>query len=148
MESQLHRCSQFYSVRRANKSGDFRAFRLLGGHAHKRSRDALGTQITSPRGRMGGSPTDSSASSGLANSAAGHCSSCGSADSYGARGARQRSGGVEKYSSIASRQAPEHGSAASSPGPDSRISAAIFSAQLMQTPARSNPQPVQLQLDL
>jgi hypothetical protein len=26
--------------------------------------------------------------------------------------------------------------------------AAIFSAQLMQTPARSNPQPVQLQLDL
>jgi hypothetical protein len=55
---------------------------------------------------------------------------------------------VEKYSSIASRQAPEHGSAASSPEPDSTISAAIFSAQLMQTPARSNPQPVQLQLDL
>jgi hypothetical protein len=27
-------------------------------------------------------------------------------------GARQRSGGVEKYSSIASRQAPEHGSTA------------------------------------
>src|SRR5262249_55480938 len=50
-----------------------------------------------------------------------------------ARGARQRSGGVEKYSSIASRQTPEHGSAASSPEPDSRISAAIFSAQLMQT---------------
>src|SRR5262249_38698325 len=75
------------------------------------------------------------------------CSSYGSADSYGARGARQRSGGVEKYSSIASRQAPEHGSAASSPGLDSRISAAIFSAQLMQTPARSIPQPVQLQLD-
>jgi hypothetical protein len=47
-----------------------------------------------------------------------------------ARGARQRSGGVEKYSSIASRQAPEQGSAASSPGPDSRISAAIYSAQL------------------
>src|SRR5262249_44705332 len=50
-------------------------------------------------------------------------------------GARQRSGGVEKYSSIASRQAPEHGSTASSPGPGSRISAAVFSAQLMQTPA-------------
>ena len=50
--------------------------------------------------------------------------------------------------SIASPQAPEHGSTASSLGPDSRISAAIFSAQLMQTPARSNPQPVQLQLDL
>ena len=66
----------------------------------------------------------------------------------GVSGARQRSGGVEKYSSIASRQAPEHGSAASSPGLDSRISAAIFSAQLMQTPARSIPQPVQLQLDL
>ena len=66
----------------------------------------------------------------------------------GVSGARQRSGGVEKYSSIASRQAPEHGSTASSLGPDSRISAAIFSAQLMQTPARSNPQPVQLQLDL
>ena len=31
---------------------------------------------------------------------------------------------------------------------DSRISAAIFSAQLMQTPPRSIPQPVQLQLDL
>src|SRR5262249_21619680 len=43
------------------------------------------------------------------NGAAGDCSSYGSADSYGARGARQRSGGVEKYSSIASRQAPEHG---------------------------------------
>ena len=84
----------------------------------------------------------------LANGAAGHCSSYDSTDSYGARGARQRSGGVEKYSSIASRQAPEHGSAASSPRPDSRISAAIFSAQLMQTPARSIPQPVQLQLDL
>jgi hypothetical protein len=78
----------------------------------------------------------------------GYCSSYGSADSYGARGARQRSGGVEKYSSIASRQAPEHGSAASSLVLDSRISAAIFSAQLMQTPARSIPQPVQLQLDL
>ncbi len=63
-------------------------------------------------------------------------------------GARQRSGGVEKYSSIASRQAPEHGSTASSSEPDWRISAAIFSAQLMQTPARSIPQPVQLQLDL
>jgi hypothetical protein len=63
-------------------------------------------------------------------------------------GARQRSGGVEKYSSIASRQAPEHGSTAISPGPPSRISAAVFSAQLMQTPARSIPQPVQLQLDL
>jgi hypothetical protein len=36
----------------------------------------------------------------------------------------------------------------SSSGPDWRISAAIFSAQLMQTPARSIPQPVQLQLDL
>ena len=66
----------------------------------------------------------------------------------GVSGARQRSGGVEKYSSIASRQAPEHGSTASSRAPDSRISAAIFSAQLMQTPARSIPQPVQLQLDL
>ena len=63
-------------------------------------------------------------------------------------GARQRPGGVEKYSSIASRQAPEHGSTAISPGADSRISAAVFSAQLMQTPARSIPQPVQLQLDL
>src|SRR6516162_8160613 len=67
-------------------------------------------------------------------------------------GARQRSGGVEKYSSITSRQAPEHGSKASSSGPDSRICAricaAMFSAQLMQTPARSIPQPVQLQLDL
>jgi hypothetical protein len=37
-------------------------------------------------------------------------------------------------------QAPEHGSTAISPGPDSKISAA---AQLMQTPARSIPQPVQ-----
>jgi hypothetical protein len=36
----------------------------------------------------------------------------------------------------------------SSPGPVSRISAAVFSAQLMQTPARSILQPVQLQLDL
>jgi len=63
----------------------------------------------------------------------------------GVSGARQRSSGVEKYSSIASRQAPEHGLAASSPGLDSRISAAIFSAQLKH---RSNPQPVQLQLDL
>jgi hypothetical protein len=35
-----------------------------------------------------------------------------------------------------------------SPGPDSRIRAAVFSAQLVQTPARSIPQPVQLQLDL
>ena len=61
-------------------------------------------------------------------------------------GGRQRSGGVEKYRSIASRQAPEHSSTASSPGADSRISAAVFSAQLMQTPARSIPQPVQLQL--
>jgi hypothetical protein len=67
---------------------------------------------------------------------------------HGVSGARQRSGGVEKYNSIASRQAPEHGSTAISPGPDSRISAAVFSAQLMQTPARSIPQPVQLQLDL
>jgi hypothetical protein len=66
----------------------------------------------------------------------------------GMSGARQRSGGVEKYNSIASRQAPEHGSVANSPGPDPRISAAIFSAQLMQTPARSIPQPVQLQLGL
>src|SRR5262249_54542949 len=56
-------------------------------------------------------------------------------------GARQRSGGVEKYSSIASRQAPEHGSTASSSGPDSRMSIAIFSAQFMHTPARSTPQP-------
>jgi hypothetical protein len=63
-------------------------------------------------------------------------------------GARQRSSGVEKYSSIASRQAPEHGSTASSSGPGSRTSAAVLSAQLMQTPARSIPQPVQLQLDL
>src|SRR5215831_18823689 len=72
-------------------------------------------------------------------------------DSHGLRdvsGARQRSGGVEKYSSITSRQAPEHGSKASSSGPDSRFCAAMFSAQLMQTPARSIPQPVQLQLDL
>jgi hypothetical protein len=66
----------------------------------------------------------------------------------GVSGARQRSGGVEKYSSIASRQAPEHGSMARFPRPDSRISAAVFSAQLMQTPARSIPQPVQLQLCL
>jgi hypothetical protein len=49
---------------------------------------------------------------------------------------------------IASRQAPQHGSTAISLGPDSRISAAVFSAQLMQTSARSIPQPVQLQLDL
>jgi len=78
------------------------------------------------------------------------------ANSYGAEvaaphrvsSARECSRGVEKYSSIASRQAPEHGSTASSPGADSRISAAVFSAQLMQTPARSIPQPVQLQLDL
>src|SRR5262245_7060108 len=62
--------------------------------------------------------------------------------------ARQRSGGAEKYSSIASRQAPEHGSTVSSSEPDSRMSIAIFSAQLMHTPARSTPQPVQLQLDL
>src|SRR5262249_27595556 len=34
-----------------------------------------------------------------------------------------------------------HGSTASSSGPDSRATAAIFSAQLMQTPARSIPQP-------
>ena len=66
----------------------------------------------------------------------------------GVSGARHRSGGVEKYNSIASRQAPEHGSTASSLGPDSGISAAVFSAQLMQAPARSIPQPVQLQLDL
>jgi hypothetical protein len=63
-------------------------------------------------------------------------------------GACQRSGEVEKYSSIASPQAPEHGSKVSSSGPDSRMSAAILSAQLMQTAARSNPQPVQLQLAL
>ena len=72
-------------------------------------------------------------------------------DCHGLRGvsdARQRSGGVEKYSSIASRQAPEHGSTASSCRPDSRISAATLSAQLMQTPARSIPQPVQLQLEM
>src|SRR5436190_22985958 len=55
-----------------------------------------------------------------------------------------RAGG---YRSIALRRAPEHGSTAMSPGPDSKISAAMFSAQLMQTPARSIPQPVQLQLD-
>jgi len=66
----------------------------------------------------------------------------------GVSGARQRSDGVEKYSSIASRQAPEHGSTAISLGPGWRISAAVFSAQLMQTPARSIPQPVQLQLNL
>jgi hypothetical protein len=42
----------------------------------------------------------------------------------------------------------EHGSTATSPGLDSMISAAVFSAQLMQTPARSIPQPVQLQLCL
>jgi hypothetical protein len=66
----------------------------------------------------------------------------------GVSDARQRSGGVEKYSSIASRQAPEHGSTASSCRPDSRMRAATLSAQLMQTPARSIPQPVQLQLGL
>jgi hypothetical protein len=66
----------------------------------------------------------------------------------GVSGARQRSGGVEKYSSIASQQAPECASTAISPWPDSRISAAVFSAQLMRTSARSIPQPVQLQLDL
>src|SRR5262245_46560585 len=72
-------------------------------------------------------------------------------DCHGLRGvigARQRSDGREKYCSIASRQAPEHGSTTSSLEPDSRISAAVFSAQLMQTPARSIPQPVQLQLHL
>ena len=42
----------------------------------------------------------------------------------GVSGARRRSGGVEKYSSIASRQASEHGSTASSLGPDSKIRAA------------------------
>ncbi len=72
----------------------------------------------------------------------------GHGEAHRVSGARQRSGGVEKYSSIASRQAPEHGSTASPSEPDSRISAAVFSAQLMQTPARSIPQPVQLQLDL
>ena len=41
----------------------------------------------------------------------------------GVSGARQRSGGVEKYSSIASRQAPEHGSTASCPGRTRRGSA-------------------------
>jgi hypothetical protein len=46
---------------------------------------------------------------------------------------------VEKYSSIASRQAPEHGSTASSSGAHSKISAAALSAQLMQTPAREHP---------
>jgi hypothetical protein len=65
-----------------------------------------------------------------------------------ARCPRQRSGGVEKYSWSASPQAPEHGSTEISPGPDSKISAAAFSAQLMQTPARSIPQPVQVQLGL
>src|SRR5262249_28963326 len=35
-------------VGRANRSGDFRAFRLLGGHAHKRSRDALGSKLRRP----------------------------------------------------------------------------------------------------
>src|SRR5262245_8504133 len=63
-------------------------------------------------------------------------------DNHGLRdvsGARQRSGGVEKYSSIASRQAPEHGSTVISPGPPSRISAAVFSAQLMQTPGAGHP---------
>ena len=66
----------------------------------------------------------------------------------GVSGARQRSDGVEKYRSIALAAALEQGSTASSCGPGLRISAAIFSAQLMQTPARSIPQPVQLQLDL
>src|SRR5262249_50929863 len=72
-------------------------------------------------------------------------------DNHGLRdvsGARQRSGGVEQYSSTAPRQAPEPGSTAISPGPPSRISPAFFPAQLMQPPARSIPQPVQLQLDL
>jgi hypothetical protein len=54
----------------------------------------------------------------------------------------------QRFNSITSRQVLEHGSTASSSGPDWTISAAIFSAQLMQTPARSIPQPVQLQLDL
>ena len=64
-------------------------------------------------------------------------------DSHGLRererGARQRSGGVEKYSSIASRQAPEHGSTASSPAPDSRISAAIFSGAVDADPGAEHP---------
>ena len=94
-------------------------------------RAKMNSRLTrSPRRRRRGAPTKDS-----------HCL-------RGVSGARQRSGGVEKYSSIASRQAPEHGSTASSSEPDWRISAAIFSAQLMQTPARSIPQPVQLQLDL
>ena len=41
-------------------------------------------------------------------------------------GARQRSGGVEKYSSIASRQAPEHGSAASSRLEDRHVFLSAF----------------------
>ena len=77
--------------------------------------------------------------SGLASSAAGHCSSYGGADSYDARGARQRSGGVEKYSSIASRQAPEHGSAASSLGPTSRIADAFYHSETrLRCSSRSN----------
>jgi hypothetical protein len=72
-------------------------------------------------------------------------------DCYGLRDVTdecQRSGGVRKYSSMASRQAPEQGWTVGSSRPDSRMSAATLSAQLMQTPARSIPQPVQLQLDL
>src|SRR5215831_8411232 len=103
--------------------------------------------LDGPGGALGTQVTSLGHSSALANGAAGHCSS------YGSRQLRRlrrvpalwRRGEV---SSITSRQAPEHGLAASSPGPDSRIRAAIFSAQLMQTPARSIPQPVQLQLDL
>jgi hypothetical protein len=60
-------------------------------------------------------------------------------------GARQRSGGVEKYSSIASRsgaRARLDGDLSGGELEDQRR------AQLMQTPARSIPQPVQLQLDL
>jgi hypothetical protein len=89
--------------------------------------------------------------SALAKSSAAQMRTASAKDRHGLRGvsgARQRSGGVEKYSSIASQQAPECGSTAISPWPDSRISAAVFSAQLMRTSARSIPQPVQLQLDL
>ena len=53
--------------------------------------------------------------------------------------ARQRSDGVEKYSSIASRQAPEHGSTSSSPLPDSRISAANLLGAVDADPGAEHP---------
>jgi hypothetical protein len=61
-------------------------------------------------------------------------------------GARQRSGGVELNRLAAGARARLDGDVSGTGLEDQRRAA--FSAQLMQTPARSIPQPVQLQLDL